>query len=195
MSIIFPRDIIQRLQQFMCGKIEFPFIKKDELISIFFLYGMRTRINGCDEISQAFDLAERTALNLDRLIQSLSHNRDARVNSEFIRCQFVNRTLQIVGAKRQSTFYFDASHDPVILSNSFANHVSYYNHDYFFQLYGPLLKEQVIKEAQEYLVGRIVLIGYNRKDEKDLPYASPLSPLYIYMKNLGSLNSSVKRSC
>jgi hypothetical protein len=179
----------------MSGKENFPFIKKDELMSIFFLYGLRTGINGCDEASQAFDLAERTVLNMDRVIQGLSRNRDARVNSESIRSQYVNRALQIVGTKREFAFNLDASHDPVILSNSFANHISYYNHDYFFQLYGPLLKEQVIKEAQKYLVGRIVLIGYNRKDEKDLPYPSPLSPLYVYMKNLGSSNSSLRQFC
>jgi hypothetical protein len=44
----------------MSGKENFPFIKKDEPTSIFFLYGKRTGISGQYEISQAYDLAERT---------------------------------------------------------------------------------------------------------------------------------------
>jgi hypothetical protein len=67
----------------MSGKENFPFIKKNELMSIFFLYGKRTGISGQYETSQAYDLAERTAINLDRYIQSLSHNRDSKLDTEF----------------------------------------------------------------------------------------------------------------
>src|SRR5688500_20154767 len=95
MSIIFPTDIIQRIQLFMSGKDNFPFIKKDELMSIFFLYGKRTGISGQYETSQAYDLAERTAVDLDRYIQSLSQKKDVKLDSEFLRCQFVNRALQL----------------------------------------------------------------------------------------------------
>jgi len=172
----------------MSGNENFPFIKKDELMSIFFLYGKRSGISGQYETSQAYDLAERTAINLDRYIKSLSHRRDVTLDTEFLRCQFVNRALQSIGGTKQPI-----SHDPVILSNCFATHISFYNHDYFFQLYGPLLKEQVIVSARELLVGRIVLIGYNRKEAKDLPYPSPISPLYVYIATLrfeGSLDTN-----
>lgn len=173
----------------MSGKENFPFIKKDELMSIFFLYGKRTGISGQYEISQAYDLAERTAMNLDRYIQSLSQKRDAKLDTEFLRCQFVNRALQLVGGAKQPISNDRTCHDPVILSNSFATHISFYNHDYFFQLYGPLLKEQVIVSGREQLVGRIVLMGYNRKEAKDLPYPSPRSPLYVDMVSLYGLSA------
>lgn len=189
MSIIFPTDIIRRIQLFMSGNENFPFIKKDELTSIFFLYGKRTGISGQYETSQAYDLAERTATNLDRYIKSLSHRRDVKLDTEFLRCQFVNRALQLVGGTKQPISNDRACHDPVILSNCFATHISFYNHDYFFQLYGPLLREQVIVSARELLVGRIVLIGYNRKEAKDLPYPSPLSPLYVYIATLYGLSA------
>ena len=70
-------------------------------MSIFFLYGKRTGISGRYEKSQAYDLAERTAINLDRYIQSLSHKRDAKLDTEFLRCQFINRALQLVGGAKQ----------------------------------------------------------------------------------------------
>ena len=173
----------------MSGNENFPFIKKDELMSIFFLYGKRSGISGQYETSQAYDLAERTAINLDRYIKSLSHRRDVTLDTEFLRCQFVNRALQLIGGTKQPISHDRACHDPLILSNCFATHISFYNHDYFFQLYGPLLKEQVIVSVRELLVGRIVLIGYNRKEAKDLPYPSPISPLYVYIATLYGLSA------
>lgn len=128
--------------------------------------------------------AERTATNLDRYIQSLSHRRDVKLDTEFLKCQFVNRALQLVGGTKQPISNDRACHDPVILSNCFATHISFYNHDCFFQLYGLLLREQVIVSARELLVGRIVLIGYNRKEAKDLPYPSPQSAVRIYGDSL-----------
>lgn len=131
--------------------------------------------------------AERTATNLDRYIQSLSHRRDVKLDTEFLRCQFVNRALQLVGGTKQPISNDRACHDPVILSNCFATHISFYNHDCFFQLYGLLLREQVIVSARELLVGRIVLDTIERKLKI---YLIPLlSPLYVYMATLYGLSA------
>lgn len=39
MGIFLPVDVDSRITQFLEKKIEFPFIKKDEIIGIFYLFG------------------------------------------------------------------------------------------------------------------------------------------------------------
>ena len=64
---------------------------------------------------------------------------------------------------------------PILGANSkFKFHRIIYNTHYLFS----------ITSARELLVGRIVLIGYNRKEAKDLPYPSPLSSLSVYIATL-----------
>jgi hypothetical protein len=34
---------------------------------------------------------------------------------------------------------------------------------------------------RKYLLGRMVMIGYNRKNERSLPFSHPLIPLYVWI--------------
>ncbi|TLX66392.1 MAG: hypothetical protein E6L03_09465, partial [Thaumarchaeota archaeon] len=44
MTMILPEDISERISSFISGAMDFPFIKKDELISVLYLYGKKDRI-------------------------------------------------------------------------------------------------------------------------------------------------------
>jgi len=62
-------------------------------------------------------------------------------------------------------------------------HVSYYNQEYFFQIYGPLKGHELLKDLRNYLEGRMIMLGFNRKNEKHLPFQHPIIPLYVWLKD------------
>jgi hypothetical protein len=192
MGMILPDDISGRIAEFVEGKKNFPFVERDEVMCIFYVYGMKYRVNGKQEVKEALDLAERTVVNMKRHMERYMNSFKRRLDSEFIRSQYLNRQLQLTVEKKTNIIKQQIFNDPVILSNCFAQHVSYYNQDYFFQIYEPFSKTQVIKDLQKYLVGRMVLLGYNRKDEKSLPFQHPIIPLYTSLKiHLTNSNSTL----
>jgi hypothetical protein len=66
-----PADISRRITMFIEGKIEFPFIKKGELIGAFLEKVMES--TGEDEILAATDLSKRTVMHLIRTVR-MFHN-------------------------------------------------------------------------------------------------------------------------
>lgn len=185
MGMILPEDISSRINEFMAGIQNFPFIKSDELICIFYLFGKNNKVNGDKELKEVIDLAERTVDNMTRDIEIYSNTLKAKkVDSEFIRSKYINRGLQITVEKKSNVVEEQRiRNDPVILSDCFAQHLSYYNQEYFFQIYGPLRESEMIKDLRKDLVGRMVMIGYNRKGEKSLPFKHALIPLYIWVRD------------
>lgn len=69
MGMFSPADISRRITMFIEGKIEFPFIKKEELIGAFFIFGKSNGIYGEDEILAATDLSKRTVMHLIRTVR------------------------------------------------------------------------------------------------------------------------------
>jgi hypothetical protein len=185
MGMILPEDISSRIAEFMDGRQNFPFIKTDELICIFYLFGKNNKVNSDEELKEVIDLADRTVANMSRDIEIYSNSLEAKkVDSDFIRSKYINRELQITVEKKADDVKEEQIwNDPTIISECFAQHVSYYNQEYFFHIYGPLRESELIKHIREDLVGRMVMIGYNRKEEKSLPFPHALIPLYIWTRD------------
>lgn len=185
MRMILPEDISKRIAEFMAGRQNFPFIKTDELICIFYLFGKNNKISSDEEQKEVIDLADHTVANMSRDIEIYSNSlKTKKIDSEFIRSKYINRELQITVEKKADDVKEEQIwNDPTILSECFAQHVSYYDQEYFFHIYGPLREFELIKHIREDLVGRMVMIGYNRKEEKSLPFHHPLIPLYIWMRD------------
>ena len=106
------------------------------------------------------------------------------MNTEFARSNYINRGLQIAIEKKSDDINDEERifSDPTILSECFSRHVAYYDQEFFFEVYGPFKDSDLTKDMCKYLLGRMVMIGYNRKDEKSLPFGHPLIPLYVWMR-------------
>jgi hypothetical protein len=185
MGMIFPENISERISRFLDRKLNFPFIYDDELMCIFFLYGRKLKVNGEYEYKQVIDLAGQTYRKISMDIQAHSSNNEADRITEFARSNYINRGLQITVETRSKEVNVDQRFfsDPVILSDCFARHTAYYDQDFFFQVYGPLKGSDLTSNMHEILQGRMVMIGYNRTDQKSLPFKHPLMPLYVWMSD------------
>lgn len=185
MGMIFPENISERISRFLDGKLNFPFIYDDELMCIFFLYGRKLKVNGEYEYKQVIDLAGQTYRKISMDIQAHSSNNEADRITEFARSNYINRGLQITVETRSKEVNIDQRFfsDPMILSDCFARHTAYYDQDFFFQVYGPLKGSDLTSDMHEILQGRMVMIGYNRTDQKSLPFKHPLMPLYVWMSD------------
>jgi hypothetical protein len=181
MTMILPDDISGRISAFMAGKVDFPFIKPDEITCLFYLYGRSSGIGDESKANDAADLAGRTASQMGLDIDRFSHSMQ-KVDSEFIRSEYVNRQLQLV-IENNDQAKIRVLSDPMILSNCFARHASYYNQDYFFQLYGPFKESELIADIRGQLAGRMAMLCYNRKGEKEIPFTHPLIPLYVWIRD------------
>src|SRR5919109_1075682 len=188
MRMILPENISYRLDEFIRGRQNFPFIRSDELMCIFYLYGKKNRVRYDKESREVINLAENTIINLQSDIEKYNGSSKSKMDSQFIRSKFVNRELQIIVEEKKHVSKERIINDPMIISDCFAQHVSYYNQEYFFQLYGPLGEYDLINDVKEYLLGRMVMLGFNRKDEKSLPFQSAFIPLYVWIRDHMHIN-------
>ena len=185
-----PEDISIRIMQFIDRKQEFPFIKKDEIMATFYLFGKNYGINGQMEILAATDLAKRTIDQLSRDIRVFYYNSN-KMNSNFTRENYTKRALEI-SIELQNDLSFDLSEmnkriagDPTILSNCFAQHIAYYKQDYFFELFQPFKGNDLPIFLRSKLEGRMLLLGFNVKDATSLPFENALASFirWIELKN------------
>lgn len=183
MRMILPEDISNRLSEFIADRQNFPFIRNDELMCIFYLYGKKNKVRYDKEYSEVINLAENTVLKLRRDIETYNDSPKLKLDSQFIRSKFINRELQVTIEEKKSVSKERILNDPVLISDCFVQHVSYYNQEYFFQLYGPLREYDLINDVRKYLLGRMVMLGFNRKDEKSLPFQNAFIPLYIWIRD------------
>jgi hypothetical protein len=183
MGIFLPPDISVRIKQFMAAKMNFPFIGKDELLAIFYLFGKDYEVIGESEVNAARDLAKRTVEQVVsdiRVYVAMPQKMDAR----FTRENYTKRSLQIVvdSGGRQPDVDRRVVGDPLILSDCFAQHVAYYRQDFFFELFQPLKAEQQLPPALENkLIGRMLLLGFNVKNIQSLPFKSSLHLFFEWM--------------
>ena len=183
MRMILPEDISNRVSKFIADRQSFPFIRNDELMCIFYLYGKKNGVRYDKEYSEVMNLAENTVIKLRRDIETYNDSPKSKVDSQFTRSKFINRELQVTVEEKKSVSKDRILNDPVIISDCFTQHVSYYNQEYFFQLYGPLREYDLINDVRKYLLGRMVMLGFNRKDEKSLPFQNAFIPLYIWIRD------------
>lgn len=174
MGIFVPPDISHRILAFIDGKIEFPIVRRHELMASFYLFGKDFGIND-SELSTAIDLAKRTVRQLVTDIKALGET-SARMNSESIRENYTRRILQLHAENRLQSFEANKriSGDPTILSACFVQHVAYYRQEYFFELFPPLKEDQIPADLQMRLLQRMILLGYNVKREDTLPFGGPI---------------------
>lgn len=180
MDMILPEDISDRIKHFMSGRQNFPYIKEDEIMCLFYIYGKEHKVKNQHESIEATDLAERTVSSVNRDVEYYSNSADVKIDPEFTKSKYIRRELQI-SIERQNS-QRQLWNDPTVLSDCFVQHISYYKQHYFFQIYGPLKESELIKDIREKLCNRIVMIGYNRKDQSFLPFQHPLTPLYIWFR-------------
>lgn len=181
MGIFMPPDISSRIKQFMAARVDFPFIKNDEMMAAFYLFGKDQGVAGESEMKAAIDIAKRTVEQVAediRLYTAAPQKMDAR----FTRENYTKRSLQIVvDSATQSDVDRRIVGDPAILSDCFAQHVAYLQQRFFFELFQPFKGEQVPPALKNKLEGRMLLLGFNVKDRQSLPFKSSLQPFFGWM--------------
>jgi hypothetical protein len=181
-----PPDIQSRVLHFMDGNLTFPFIREDELVGIFFLFGKDNKVSSEIEILSAKDLARKGMDQITREVR-MCHNMSNRTVVEFIKENYTRRVLQISVELNNSLNKGDfnirkrISGDPTILMNCFAQHIAHYRQDYFFELLNPFRSTQVPDHLREKLELRMLLLGFNTKNADSLPYPSTLVPFFDWL--------------
>lgn len=189
MGIFLPLDVQSRILQFMDGKLTFPFIRDDEVMGVFFLFGKDGRIRNSIDILNAKDLARN---GMDQITKEviLCHAMSNRTTFDFVRENYTRRALQIStdtnnSLKRDSFDIRDRiSGDPTILISCFAQHIAYYRQDYFFELLNPLRPAQIPAHLRERMELRMLLLGFNTKNVENLPYNSTLVPFFDWLSTV-----------
>ena len=188
MTMILPEDISERISAFISGRLDFPFVKKDELISVLYLYGKNNTI--ISHPDKVLTIAKKIVERLEYSIQNYRNGPKSFFDSEFSRNNYIRRQLQItVDINNTSEDDKDKPDidnrriltDPVILSECFSQHVAFYDQKYSFFFYGPLKDDELTHEIRNLLSGKIVMLGYN-KEQDELPFDHPIIPLYIWAK-------------
>lgn len=188
MTIILPEDISERISSFISGRLDFPFVKKDELISLLYLYGKSNAV--LDHPVRVLAIAKKTVETLEKSIEKYRNGPKSFFDSEYLRNNYIRRQLQITVDKNNDKNHKDVPdinkrriiNDPVILSECFLQHVAFYNQKYSFFFYGPLKENELTYDIRSLLYGKIVMLGYNKVQE-ELPFDHPIIPLYIWAKD------------
>ncbi len=189
MGIFIPRDFSYRVLNFINGKSNLPFTQKDELVASFYIFGKDYKVNGEMEITNVKDIARKTMDQLARQIRIYSNN-PINMNQEMLRENFNKRSMQILidsnNKNSNKKVNFDItkriSKDPTILTDCYAWHLAYYKQDYFFKLFNPLRGIDLPADLVEQLEGRMLLLGFNVKNSKLLPYDDPIVPFLYWLK-------------
>ena len=194
MGMFLPEDISQRITLFIGGKLEFPFIKKEELMGTFFIFGKNNGLYEEEEILAANDLGKRTVANLTKTVR-MFHNSPNKMDSNFTRENYTKRVLQISIELRDNTTNspFSLSQmnkriggDPNILIDCFAQHIACHQQDQFFEIFQPLREYHLPVSLRRKLEGRMILLGFNVRGSDALPYGSTLAAFFMWMKKFNS---------
>jgi hypothetical protein len=181
MGIFMPADVSFRIKQFMAARIDFPFIKKDEMMAAFYLLGKDYGVAGDLEVKAATDIAKRTVEQVAKDIRLYS-GRMQKMDSRFTRENYTKRSLQIVvDSGVQADVDMRVAGDPAILSDCFAQHIAYHGQGFFFELFQPFRAEQLPPALKSKLEGRMLLLGFNAKDRQALSFKSSLQPFFEWM--------------
>jgi hypothetical protein len=183
MAMVLPDDIWGRIAEFIAGRRSFPFIGRDELMCMMYLYGKSGGI-GEKEVEQVNGLAQRTASLLSQDIDIYANSSAAKLDPEYIRSRYINRQLQLAVENKPDRI----AGDPTIVSDCFAQHIAYYKQDYFFELYGPLKDSELTSDIRSMLAGRMVMACYNRKGAQETDLTHPLIPVYVWFRDQTGAN-------
>jgi hypothetical protein len=189
MGMFLPLDISERLYDFIAGRRNFPIISKEEIMGVFYIFGKNYGIKGQTEILSATDLARRTIEQLARNVRYF-HNMPNKLDSNSVREDYIKRVLQISIELQQNRsgqkpeLSARIAGDPTILTTCFAQHIAYYQSDYFFEFFQPFNKNDLRIPLSARLEGRMLLLGFNVKNRKALPYESSLVPFIHWLDKI-----------
>lgn len=189
MGIFLPRDIQSRILQFIDGKLTFPFVRSDEIVGVFFLFGKKGKITNEMDILSARDLA-RNGMNQITKEVNLCNSISTRTTFDFVRENYTRRALQIstdlskLSMRDRPRLRDRISGDPTILIYCFAQHIAYHQQDYFFELLNPLRAAQIPGSLREKLESRMLLLGFNTKNLESLPYSTTSSPFFEWLSTI-----------
>ena len=186
--MILPEDILERISSFISGRLDFPYVKKDEVISILYLYGKSNAV--LDHPEKILPIAKKTVETLEKSIEKYRNGPKSFFDSEYVRNNYIRRQLQITVDKNNNKNDEDVPdtnkrriiNDPLILSECFLQHIAFYNQKYSFFFYGPLKESELTYDIRKLLSGKIVMLGYN-KVQDELPFDHPIIPLYVWAKD------------
>jgi hypothetical protein len=191
MGMFLPTDLPEKLVSFISGNHDFPLIRRDEIMGAFYLFGKDYGVSGQTEVLAVTDLAKRTIEQVGRNV-SLFYRTLNKLSSSAIREDVMKRVLQVSIELQQQKA--DSGHvyrlnerivkDPVILSNLFSQHIAYYQQDYFFELFQPFKKTELPFSLHSKLEGRMLLLAFNVKNLKSLPFESSLLPFIQWLEKL-----------
>lgn len=179
MAMVLPDDISERIVSFISGKRGFPFVERGELMCLMYLYGKEGKVSST-EVEEASGLAQTTARQLGQEIDIYANSSAGKLDSEYIRSKYLNRQLQLAVEKKEPE---RIAGDPAILSDCFAQHAAHYKQDYFFELYGPLKEGELTADIRPALLGRMVMVCYNKKGVEELGLSHPLIPAYVWFRD------------
>jgi hypothetical protein len=183
MGLFMPADVQARITRFISGQIDFPYVKREELVGAFFIFGKDNGVNNESEVKEVKDLARRTVEQTAKDIRMYS-SMPNRLDSAFTRENYTKRMLQIAVDTRelkQEEVNQRVAGDPTILSDCFAQHVAFYKHDFYFEIFGPFKKHQLPSTLQKRMESRMLLLGYSVKNAKALPFASSVEPFFKWL--------------
>jgi hypothetical protein len=188
MGIFTPMDIPSRIIQFIEKKIEFPFIKEDEIVGIFYLFGKDNKVTSELEILSVRNIAKRTMEQQARNIKIFHEFKENKLDSEFIREEYNKRILQISIEEQMSSSSSTQSYriagDPTIQSNCFEQHIAYYKQDYFYELFKqPFKKTEIPAHLINKLEKRMLMLCYNVSDSSKLPYNNTVHPFFQWLND------------
>lgn len=184
MGIFMPADISARIQRFISGQVDFPYVKREELLGAFFIFGKEHGISGEAEVQEAKDLAKRTVEQTAKDVR-MYRSMPNRLDSTFTRENYTKRMLQIAVDTRglkQEEINQRVAGDPTILSDCFAQHVAFYRHDFYFEIFGPFKEYQLPPALQKRMENRMLLLGYSAKNAKALPFPSSAQPFFKWLE-------------
>ncbi|MGI0036922.1 MAG: hypothetical protein ACRD99_01025, partial [Nitrososphaera sp.] len=154
MAMVLPDDISERIVEFVSGRKSFPFVGRDEIMCMMYLYGRQGGVKS-EEVEEASGLAQKTATQLGQEIDIYSNSSAGKLDPEYLRSKYVNRQLQLAVEKKAPE---RIASDPAILSDCFAQHVAFHRQDYLFELYGPMKEREITSDIRSALLGRMVMV-------------------------------------
>lgn len=180
MAMVLPDDISARIVEFISGQRSFPFVRADELMCLMYLYGKDGKVNGQSEVDEASSLAQTTASQLGQEVDIYQNSSAGKLDPEYVRSKYVNRQLQMTVERKDPA---RVSGDPAILTDCFAQHAAHFRQEYFFGLYGPLKEGELTSDIRSALLGRMVMVCYNRKGLEETGLSHPLIPAYVWFRD------------
>jgi hypothetical protein len=183
MGIFMPPDIGQRISRFIAGSLNFPYVKRGEVIGAFYLYGKDFGVHA-SEVSGVEDMARKS---VEQVAKDVRHYASApkKMDPGFTRENYMKRSLQIAvdnPVGRSDDMERRVSGDPAILSDCFAQHVAHHSQGHYFELFRPFKSAQLPPRLQRRLEGRMLLLGFNAANRESLPFKNVLEPFFDWMQ-------------